>query len=156
MSIQNSVPKWGSSLKNSGLRLAMMVTITVAVIGCKQAAKVNSTEAASVDAAQVITKDIRVADDFNGRVSATNNVDIRPRVTGYIDRIAFRDVDRNDRALERRSDAERSIRPGHVGRIDLGRRLSSALRLHRGVMGKERQRVLAFHRGASVARSARG
>jgi multidrug efflux system membrane fusion protein len=47
--------------------------------------------AAPVEAAQVITKDVRVSDEFNGRVWATDYVDIRPRVTGYIDRIAFRE-----------------------------------------------------------------
>ncbi|RXH57158.1 efflux RND transporter periplasmic adaptor subunit [Granulicella sibirica] len=47
--------------------------------------------AAPVDAATVITRDIRVSDEFNGRVWPTNSVDIRPRVTGYIDRIAFRE-----------------------------------------------------------------
>jgi multidrug efflux system membrane fusion protein len=69
-----------------------LCAITALAIGCKQAAEAKPKLApAPVDAAQVITKDIRVADEFNGRVWATNVVDVRPRVTGYIDRIAFRE-----------------------------------------------------------------
>jgi multidrug efflux system membrane fusion protein len=44
-----------------------------------------------VSAAPVVVKEVRVSNEFNGRVWATNYVDIRPRVTGYIDRITFRE-----------------------------------------------------------------
>jgi multidrug efflux system membrane fusion protein len=82
----------GSSLASAGLRLAVMSITIAALIGCKQA-PVGKPQlaAAPVEAAQVITKDVRVSDEFNGRVWATDYVDIRPRVTGYIDRIAFRE-----------------------------------------------------------------
>jgi len=69
-----------------------MCAIMALAVGCKQAPEAKpKLAAAPVDAAQVITKGIRVADEFNGRVWATNDVNIRPRVTGYIDRIAFRE-----------------------------------------------------------------
>jgi membrane fusion protein, multidrug efflux system len=84
--------KQGSSLANVGLRWIVVCAISAA-IGCKQTPPEAKPQmaAAPVDAAQVVTKDIRVSDEFNGRVWATNYVDIRPRVTGYIDRIAFRE-----------------------------------------------------------------
>lgn len=82
----------GSSLASAGLRLAVMSITIAALIGCKQAPVAKpQLAAAPVEAAQVITKDVRVSDEFNGRVWATDSVDIRPRVTGYIDRIAFRE-----------------------------------------------------------------
>jgi multidrug efflux system membrane fusion protein len=82
----------GSSLASAGLRLAVMSITIAALIGCKQARVAKpQLAAAPVEAAQVITKDVRVSDEFNGRVWATDYVDIRPRVTGYIDRIAFRE-----------------------------------------------------------------
>lgn len=37
----------------------------------------------------VVTRPMRVVDDFNGRVEAIQSVDIRPRVSGYIDRVAY-------------------------------------------------------------------
>jgi len=69
-------------------RLALLCV--AAVVGCKQTPEGKPTSApAVVDTAQVVTKDVRVSDEFNGRVWAINAVDIRPRVTGYIDRVAF-------------------------------------------------------------------
>jgi membrane fusion protein, multidrug efflux system len=88
------VLKQGPSLANTGLRVMVMCAVAALAIGCKQVPEAGAKPklaAAPVDAAQVITKNIRVADEFNGRVWATNDVDIRPRVTGYIDRIAFRE-----------------------------------------------------------------
>ena len=84
----------GPSQANTGLRVMVMCAVAALAIGCKQTPEAGAKPklaAAPVEAAQVITKDIRVADEFNGRVWATNDVDIRPRVTGYIDRIAFRE-----------------------------------------------------------------
>ena len=46
-----------------------------------------------VDAAQVVTRSVNQWDEFTGRVAATDMVDIRPRVSGYIDRIAFKEGD---------------------------------------------------------------
>lgn len=74
-----------------GWWLVLLCTV-IAVVGCKQAPLAKPTMApAPVDVAGVVTKEVRVSDEFNGRVWATNTVDIRPRVTGYIDRIAFRE-----------------------------------------------------------------
>jgi len=82
--------KSGSSLTQAGIWLILLCSVTVAATGCKQRLEAKPhLAAASVDAAPVITKNIRVADEFNGRVWATNSVEIRPRVTGYIDRITF-------------------------------------------------------------------
>jgi membrane fusion protein, multidrug efflux system len=41
----------------------------------------------------VLTKPIRLSDEFNGRVAAINSVDVRARVTGYVDKVAYREGD---------------------------------------------------------------
>lgn len=46
-----------------------------------------------VDAAQVVTRSVNQWDEFTGRVAATDMVDIRPRVSGYINQIAFKEGD---------------------------------------------------------------
>ncbi|WP_430641911.1 efflux RND transporter periplasmic adaptor subunit [Bradyrhizobium brasilense] len=46
-----------------------------------------------VDVAMVVTKSVRQWDEFTGRIAAIGSVDIRPRVSGYIDRIAFKEGD---------------------------------------------------------------
>jgi multidrug efflux system membrane fusion protein len=84
--------KRGSSLAHGKMWLFVLFALAAAATGCKQAPEAKAKLApAPVDAAQVVIKDIRVSDEFNGRVWATDSVDIRPRVTGYIDRIAFRE-----------------------------------------------------------------
>ncbi len=42
-----------------------------------------------VSVAQVVSKKVRAWDEFTGRVAATQTVEIRPRVGGYLNRIAF-------------------------------------------------------------------
>src|SRR6266478_848732 len=44
-----------------------------------------------VDAAQVVVKTVSQWDEFSGRTAATDAVDVRARVSGYIDRIAFKE-----------------------------------------------------------------
>src|SRR5205807_2178711 len=39
------------------------------------------------------TKSVRQWDEFTGRIAAIGAVDVRPRVSGYIDRIAFKEGD---------------------------------------------------------------
>jgi multidrug efflux system membrane fusion protein len=42
-----------------------------------------------VSVAIVLQKEVRAWDEFSGRIAAVENVEIRPRVSGYLDRIAF-------------------------------------------------------------------
>jgi multidrug efflux system membrane fusion protein len=44
-----------------------------------------------VQVAEVIHRPLREWQEFSGRLQAVNTVDIRPRVSGYIDRVAFTD-----------------------------------------------------------------
>src|SRR5271169_1339270 len=44
-----------------------------------------------VTVAEVIHRPLREWQEFSGRLQAVNTVDIRPRVSGYIDRVAFAD-----------------------------------------------------------------
>jgi multidrug efflux system membrane fusion protein len=44
-----------------------------------------------VQVAEVIHRPLREWEEFSGRLQAVNTVDIRPRVSGYVDRVAFTD-----------------------------------------------------------------
>jgi membrane fusion protein, multidrug efflux system len=44
-----------------------------------------------VQVAEVIHRPLREWQEFSGRLQAVNTVDVRPRVSGYIDRVAFTD-----------------------------------------------------------------
>ena len=45
--------------------------------------------AAQVSVAEVIEQPINEWDEFTGRLEAPESVDVRPRVSGFIDRVAF-------------------------------------------------------------------
>ncbi len=44
-----------------------------------------------VSVATVLTKPVRQWDDFTGRVSAIETVELRPRVSGYVERVAYQE-----------------------------------------------------------------
>lgn len=83
-----------SFLENRALRttaLGVVLALTVAVIaGCSgQAAETGMPPPPEVSAAPVLVKQISQWDDFSGRVEAVENVDLRPRVSGYIERVNY-------------------------------------------------------------------
>ncbi len=83
-----------SFLENRALRttaLGVVLALSVAVIaGCSgQAAETGMPPPPDVSAAPVLVKQISQWDDFSGRVEAVENVDLRPRVSGYIDRVNY-------------------------------------------------------------------
>jgi multidrug efflux system membrane fusion protein len=71
--------------------LGVMLALSVAVIaGCSSQADENAQMSpAEVSAAPVLIKQISQWDDFSGRVQAVENVDLRPRVSGYIERVNY-------------------------------------------------------------------
>jgi membrane fusion protein, multidrug efflux system len=83
----------------ASLRASLSAVAVVAIAAVLTACSNSQAEAPSpppppeVDAAQVVTKSVRPWDEFTGRIAAIGAVDIRPRVSGYIDRIAFKEGD---------------------------------------------------------------
>ena len=72
------------------LALAAAVAIAVAA-GCgSQASPATAMPPApEVSVAQVLSKSVRHWDDFTGRVTAVQTVELRPRASGYVERVAF-------------------------------------------------------------------
>src|SRR4030081_2544340 len=71
-----------------------MIVMATVITACSNGqAEAPSPPPPEVDAAQVVTKTVRQWDEFTGRIAAIGAVDIRPRVSGYIDRIAFKEGD---------------------------------------------------------------
>jgi membrane fusion protein, multidrug efflux system len=75
--------------------LACMCAATLAVplAGCKSAADKKPSSPAAVEVAAVVPEPIHLSDEFNGRVASINSVDVRARVTGYVDNVAYREGD---------------------------------------------------------------
>src|SRR5712672_3174415 len=78
----------------AGLSAIAMVVMATAMTACSNSqAEAPPSPPPEVDVAQVVTKLVRQWDEFTGRIAAVGAVDIRPRVSGYIDRIAFKEGD---------------------------------------------------------------
>ena len=75
------------------LVLSAGILIALAVAGCSSqaAAPAGGPPPAEVSIAPVISRDVHQWDDFTGRISAVETVDLRPRVSGYIDRVVYQE-----------------------------------------------------------------
>jgi membrane fusion protein, multidrug efflux system len=70
-----------------------LATLSIPLAGCKSAVDKKPSSPAAVDVAAVVPKQIHLSDEFNGRVASINSVDLRARVTGYVDNVAYREGD---------------------------------------------------------------
>jgi membrane fusion protein, multidrug efflux system len=88
-------------MKTSKTIVAAVVVATVAALiaaagvlaGDSDTAPMNRTPAVQVDVAPVLVKRIQHWDEFNGRISAVESVEIRSRVSGYVTRIGYKEGD---------------------------------------------------------------
>src|SRR3981189_2136788 len=77
----------------AGLSAIAMVVMATVITACGNSQAEAPPPPPEVDAAQVVPKSLRQWDEFTGRIAAIGAADIRPRVSGYIDRIAFKEGD---------------------------------------------------------------
>jgi multidrug efflux system membrane fusion protein len=72
---------------------AIAVFVLYSSAGHSRAKPQTAAQAAlpQVEVAEVIHRPLREWQEFSGRLQAVNTVDVRPRVSGYIDRVAFTD-----------------------------------------------------------------
>ncbi|WP_322403414.1 efflux RND transporter periplasmic adaptor subunit [Massilia luteola] len=71
-------------------KLVLASTALCLLAGCgEHKAAGGAAPAAAVSVAKVLSRPIQQWDEFNGRISAVDAVEIRPRVSGYVERIAF-------------------------------------------------------------------
>ncbi|WP_368566042.1 efflux RND transporter periplasmic adaptor subunit [Pseudoxanthomonas sp. UTMC 1351] len=74
------------------LALGAFSALAIAVlVGCNSQASDNAgaPPPPAVSAAPVLIKEVSHWDEYNGRVEAVETVDLRPRVSGYIDRVNY-------------------------------------------------------------------
>jgi multidrug efflux system membrane fusion protein len=68
--------------------LALTLLLTACQDECLAA---TSTPPARVDVAVALSKKVTLWDEFNGRIRAIDSVEIRPRISGYVQRIAYKE-----------------------------------------------------------------
>lgn len=77
-----------------GLTLLGMVLLITQLSGCDKGVAQNAAPPPpEVSAAPVLIKSVSQWDNFNGRVEAVQSVQLRPRVSGYIDAVNYREGD---------------------------------------------------------------
>jgi membrane fusion protein, multidrug efflux system len=81
------------SLRHLVLTGSYALVLTSTLTGCKQAPDKKASSPVAVEVAAVVPKPIRLSDEFNGRVASINSVEVRARVTGYVDKVAYREGD---------------------------------------------------------------
>jgi membrane fusion protein, multidrug efflux system len=70
--------------------VASSLLIAMAFAGCSSEAAPNSAPPPpEVSVAQVLSKQVQQWDEFTGRISAVETVELRPRVSGYVERVAY-------------------------------------------------------------------
>lgn len=85
MSLQKN---WG----NEPLHALGAMLLSLLLVGCDNSVAQNAAPPApAVNAADVVVKSISQWDSFNGRIEAVESVQLRPRVSGYIDKVNFTD-----------------------------------------------------------------
>jgi multidrug efflux system membrane fusion protein len=73
------------------LALAASVTIALTIGGCSSEAAPNAgmPPPPEVSVANVLSKSVHQWDEFTGRVAAVESVELRPRVSGYVQQVAY-------------------------------------------------------------------
>ncbi|PLF14397.1 multidrug efflux RND transporter periplasmic adaptor subunit OqxA [Klebsiella quasipneumoniae] len=85
MSLQKN---WG----NIHLTALGAMMLSFLLVGCDDSVAQNAAPPApAVSAAKVLVKSISQWDSFNGRIEAVESVQLRPRVSGYIDKVNYTD-----------------------------------------------------------------
>ena len=69
----------------------MAVALCALSTGCKQSTQAPAPPPPPVTVATPIRKEVVEWDEYTGRTEAVESVDVRPRVSGYIDQIRFKD-----------------------------------------------------------------
>jgi multidrug efflux pump subunit AcrA (membrane-fusion protein) len=69
----------------------LTIFVTALLGACTKSSGANSTAPAppEVNVAEVLERRVKDWDEFTGRLQAVETVEIRPRVSGYIDVVAF-------------------------------------------------------------------
>ncbi|MCW8091596.1 efflux RND transporter periplasmic adaptor subunit [Alteromonas sp. ASW11-130] len=78
-------------------KFSIVLWVTTILLACGEVNRAQPNQgphATPVDTAQVISKKVALWDSFSGRLEAPQTVTLRPRVSGYIDYVAFREGDK--------------------------------------------------------------
>jgi len=74
-----------------GLLLMSALVLSGLLAGCSSSGQANPQGPTSVSVAEVACKQFDETDEFTGRLEAVNTVEVRPRVSGYLESVHFKE-----------------------------------------------------------------
>ena len=81
------------ALLRAGFSFFAAAAMAAVLAACAKSGAQAEAPPAEVSAAQVVVKSVHQWDEFTGRIAATDAVEVRTRISGYIERIAFKEGD---------------------------------------------------------------
>jgi multidrug efflux system membrane fusion protein len=88
---RSGTPRLYGGTPVAALALSALIAVVIAGCGSKAAGNAGAPPPPEVSVATVLTKQVRQWDDFTGRVAAVETVELRPRVSGYVQRVAYKE-----------------------------------------------------------------
>lgn len=82
--------RWRAPSSLTGQGCVVVLATILPLLGCKPSAPPAAT-APEIATAQVVSKRIKDWDEYTGRFQAVDSVEVRPRASGYIDEVKFRE-----------------------------------------------------------------
>jgi len=79
-----------SSMTPQGMAIALVILTSLSA-GCSSSAQPKAPALPEVSVAEVICKQIGDTDEFTGRLEAVHTVEVRPRVSGYLQSVHFKE-----------------------------------------------------------------
>jgi RND family efflux transporter MFP subunit len=87
-----SIQRFVATLATVFSAIALTVVVSTALSGCKSEARdANAAAPPQVSVAAALERNVTEWDEFTGRLEAIESVEVRPRVTGYIDTVNFQE-----------------------------------------------------------------
>ena len=78
-----------AAIRRAPLAAALTLALSVALLGGCAPEAAAPPPAPNVSVAEVLVRQVSQWDDFSGRIEAIEHVDLRPRVSGYIEKVNF-------------------------------------------------------------------
>mgnify|MGYP001025025815 CR=1 FL=1 len=90
---RKALARSGTSVPLPALVLSAVIAVVVAACDSNAAPNAEMPPPPEVSVATVLSKQVTQWDDFTGRVASPETVELRPRVSGYVDRVNYREGD---------------------------------------------------------------
>jgi multidrug efflux pump subunit AcrA (membrane-fusion protein) len=88
----NSLRSRSRGLSTTQLMLVIgLLTLAGVIAGCSISAQPKAPAPVEVSVAEVICKQLGDSDEFTGRLEAVHAVEVRPRVSGYLQSVHFKE-----------------------------------------------------------------